>query len=159
MLPFPQVAFGFFLPREPPHAHGEPSLGGRRDPGLRYNRIMIYHVVTLGDWSARPEAPYAPPSLAKDGFVHCAPDEASTLAVVNAFYRSAPRPLLALLLDEARLTAELRFEAADPAPPPGVGADVLFPHLFGPVDRDAVERVLEIQWDDDGRAAGLKPVS
>ncbi|MFC8194653.1 DUF952 domain-containing protein [Streptomyces sp. NPDC057298] len=120
---------------------------------------MIYHVVTLGDWSARPEAPYAPPSLAKDGFVHCAPDEATTLAVVNAFYRSAPRPLLALLLDETRLTAELRFEAADPAPPPGVGADVLFPHLFGPVDRDAVERVLEIQWDDDGRAAGLQPVS
>ncbi|MFD6291460.1 DUF952 domain-containing protein [Streptomyces sp. NPDC060205] len=118
---------------------------------------MICHVVPLGEWSARPEAPYAPASLARDGFIHCAPDEETALAVVNAFYRSSPRPLLALVLDEARLTARLEFEAADPTPPPGVGADVLFPHLFGPLNRDAVERVLEIRWDDDGRAAGLQP--
>ncbi|MFS8197979.1 DUF952 domain-containing protein [Streptomyces sp. CWNU-52B] len=118
---------------------------------------MIYHVVTLGDWSAHPEAPYAPASLAQDGFVHCAPDEATALAVADAFYRTLPRPLLAVVLDETRLTARLEFEAADPAPPPGVGADVLFPHLFGPIDRDAVERVLEIRWDADGRAAGLQP--
>ncbi|MFL1898496.1 DUF952 domain-containing protein [Streptomyces tauricus] len=118
---------------------------------------MIYHVVTLGDWSARPEAPYAPASLVRDGFIHCAPDAETTLAVVNAFYRDSPRPLLALVLDEARLTARLEFEAADPTPPPGVGANVLFPHLFGPLDRDAVERVLEIEWDDDGRAVALQP--
>jgi uncharacterized protein (DUF952 family) len=124
---------------------------------LLYNRIMIYHVVTLGEWSARPEVPYAPASLAGDGFIHCAPDEETTLAVVNAFYRVSPRPLLALVLDEARLTARLDDEAADPVPPPGVGADVLFPHLFGPVNRDAVERVLEIRWDDDGRAVALQP--
>jgi uncharacterized protein (DUF952 family) len=76
--------------------------------------------------------------------------------VVDAFYRDAPRPLLVLLLDEERLTARLEYEAAAPAPPPGVAEDVLFPHLFGPVDRDAVERVLEVQWDDEGRATGMK---
>ncbi|MDQ1034185.1 uncharacterized protein (DUF952 family) [Streptomyces sp. V3I8] len=117
---------------------------------------MIYHAVPLGDWTARPEAPYAPASLAEDGFVHCSPDEATTLAVVDTFYRDAPRPLLVLLLDEERLTARLEYEAAAPAPPPGVAEDVLFPHLFGPVDRDAVERVLEVQWDDGGRATGMK---
>ncbi|MFF1507148.1 DUF952 domain-containing protein [Streptomyces sp. NPDC058326] len=117
---------------------------------------MIYHVVTSGEWNARPDAPYAPASLAEDGFVHCSPDVRTTLAVVNAFYRSAPRPLLALLLDEDRLTSRLEFEAAAPAPPPGADADVLFPHLFGPVDRDAVARVLEVEWDESGRATGLK---
>ncbi|KAA0943101.1 MULTISPECIES: DUF952 domain-containing protein [Streptomyces] len=118
---------------------------------------MIYHAVPLADWAARPEAPYAPASLAEDGFVHCSPDEATTLAVADAFYRDAPRPLLVLLLDEERLTARLEYEAADPVPPPGVAGDVLFPHLFGPIDRDAVERVLEVRWDAAGRAIGLEP--
>ncbi|WP_137994588.1 DUF952 domain-containing protein [Streptomyces vilmorinianum] len=119
---------------------------------------MIYHVVTSAEWNAHPDSPYAPASLAADGFVHCSPDEATTLAVVNAFYRTAPRPLLALVLAEDRLTARLEFEAAGATPPPGVGKDVLFPHLFGPVDRDAVERVLEVEWDEDGRATGLRDV-
>jgi uncharacterized protein (DUF952 family) len=117
---------------------------------------MIYHVVPLGEWSALPDAPYAPASLAEEGFVHCSPDEKTTLAVVNAFYRTAPRPLLALLLDEGRLAARLEWEAAAPAPPPGVAGDTLFPHLFGPVNREAVERILEVQWDEEGRATGLK---
>ncbi|TLS46832.1 DUF952 domain-containing protein [Streptomyces montanus] len=119
---------------------------------------MLYHVVPLGEWNASPEQPYAPASLAEDGFVHCSPDEATTLAVVNAFYRTAPRPLLALLLDEDRLTATCAWEAAAPAPPPGVDGSTLFPHIFGPVNRDAVERVLQVRWDDDGRATGLEDV-
>ena len=122
---------------------------------LLYNRGMIYHVVTSAEWNARPEQPYAPASLPEDGFVHCSPDEATTLAVVNAFYRDAPRPLLVLLLDEGRLTAKCVWEAAVPAPPPGIAEGTLFPHVFGPLDRDAVERILEVRWDEEGRATGL----
>lgn len=122
---------------------------------LLYKRIMIYHVVRPDEWNAEPDRPYAPASLAEDGFVHCSPDVETTLAVVNAFYRTASRPLLALVLDEERLTARCAWEAADPAPPPGVLAGTLFPHVFGPLDRDAVVRVLEVRWDADGRATGL----
>ncbi|MEU5214973.1 DUF952 domain-containing protein [Streptomyces sp. NPDC020807] len=120
---------------------------------------MILHVVTAAEWNAHPDRPYAPASLAEEGFVHCSPDEATTLAVVNAFYRKAERPLLALVLDEERLTARLEFEAAAPTPPPGVADDVLFPHLFGPVDRDAVARVTEVVWDGEGRAVGFTALS
>ncbi|MBK3634409.1 DUF952 domain-containing protein [Streptomyces sp. MBT97] len=116
---------------------------------------MIYHVLPLDEWSADPDRPYAPASLAEDGFVHCSPDEATTLRVVNAFYRTARRPLLALVLDEQRLTARCAWEAAAPAPPPGVAEGTLFPHVFGPIDRDAVTRVLEVRWDDDGLATAL----
>ncbi|MEU3662138.1 DUF952 domain-containing protein [Streptomyces sp. NPDC032940] len=116
---------------------------------------MIYHVVPFADWEAEPDRPYAPASLAEDGFVHCSPDEGTTLAVADAFYRTAPRPLLALVVDEKRLTAPCVWEAADPVPPPGVAEGTLFPHVFGPVDRDAVVRILEVRWDDEGRAAGL----
>ncbi|GHB26147.1 hypothetical protein GCM10010377_15310 [Streptomyces viridiviolaceus] len=118
---------------------------------------MIYHVVTPEEWSARPDRPYAPASLATDGFVHCSPDEAATVAVVNAFYRTAPRPLLVLCLDEDRLTAPVEWEEAVPAPPPGVAAGTAFPHVLGPVDREAVERIMEIDWDGEGRARGWKP--
>ncbi|MFI8188601.1 DUF952 domain-containing protein [Streptomyces sp. NPDC085946] len=116
---------------------------------------MIYHVVPRAVWNAEPDRPYAPASLAREGFVHCSPDEATTLAVADAFYRDAPRPLLVLVLDERRLGAECVWEAAAPAPPPGVAEDVRFPHVFGPLDRDAVVRVLEVVWDAEGRAAGL----
>ncbi|MER6783380.1 DUF952 domain-containing protein [Streptomyces sp. NPDC000658] len=116
---------------------------------------MIYHLVPLDEWSADPGRPYAPASLPRDGFVHCSPDEKTTLAVAEAFYRTAPRPLLALVLDEARLTARCDWEAAAPAPPPGVAEDVLFPHVFGPLDRDAVVTVLEVRWDEHGHATGL----
>jgi uncharacterized protein (DUF952 family) len=116
---------------------------------------MIYHVVHPDEWNAEPDRPYAPASLAEDGFVHCSPDAETTLAVVNAFYRTGAPPLLALVLDEERLTARCAWEAADPAPPPGVAAGTLFPHVFGPLDRDAVVRVLAVGWDADGRATGL----
>ncbi|GAA4986010.1 hypothetical protein GCM10023257_26770 [Streptomyces hyderabadensis] len=47
------------------------------------------------------------------------------------------------------------WEAAAPAPPPGVAEGTLFPHVFGPLDRAAVRRVLEVRWDAGGRATGL----
>ncbi|MFI0140405.1 DUF952 domain-containing protein [Streptomyces luteogriseus] len=119
---------------------------------------MIYHVVPRTVWTtATATGPaYAPDSLAEEGFVHCSPDEATTLAVVDAFYRDVPGPLLVLALDEARLTARVEWEAAAPAPPPGVSGDALFPHVFGPLDRDAVDHVLEVRFDEEGRAAELR---
>ncbi len=103
------------------------------------------------DWAADPDRPYAPASLAAEGFVHCSPDEATTLAVATAFYADAPRPLLVLRLDVTRLQAEVVHEAASPVPPPGVGDDVLFPHVLGPLDRAAVTSVGEVEWE--GRVA------
>ena len=116
---------------------------------------MIHHVVPAVEWEAAPGRPYAPASLARDGFVHCSPDEKTTLGVVNAFYGDAPRPLLVLVIDETRLGSACVWEAADPAPPPGVAEGTLFPHVFGPIDREAVERVLVVRWDGTGRATGL----
>lgn len=116
---------------------------------------MIYHIVTPEAWHTDPGRPYAPDSLAQEGFVHCSPDERTTLAVADAFYRTAPRPLLALVVDETRLTARCAWEPADPAPPPGVPEGTLFPHVYGPLDRAAVTGVVQVQWDDEGRATGL----
>ncbi|MFI8878908.1 DUF952 domain-containing protein [Streptomyces sp. NPDC055243] len=118
---------------------------------------MIYHVVTLGDWLADSDGPYAPASLADEGFVHCSPDEETSLAVATAFHKDAAGPLMLLQVDEHKLGATVRWEAADPTPPPGVPGGTLFPHVFGPIDRTAVEGLLEIERDQEGRATRLVP--
>ena len=116
---------------------------------------MIFHVVTLDDWLAVPDQPYASASLAEEGFIHCSPDEAITLAVAGAFYRDAPGPLIVLLINEHKLDVVVRWEAASLAPPPGVAAATLFPHVYGRINRDAVEGMMEVHRDADGHAVEL----
>ncbi|MCX5197598.1 DUF952 domain-containing protein [Streptomyces sp. NBC_00249] len=97
---------------------------------------MIFHIVPLADWSAAPERPYAPASLESEGFTHCSADRPTVLAIASAHYRDTPGTLLAVELDEAALTAEVRREAGDP--------DGRYPHVYGPLNRDAVVRVWEV---------------
>ncbi len=117
---------------------------------------MIYHVVPLDDWLRLPDRPYAPPGLAEDGFVHCSPDEATALAVAGAFYRDVPGPLMVLMIDEHALGVPVRWEAPEPAPPPGARQGALFPHVYGRVLRAAVAGMLEVVRDAEGAATGLR---
>jgi uncharacterized protein (DUF952 family) len=128
---------------------------------------MLLHLTPLDDWLAHSERPYAPASLALEGFVHCSPDEETVLAVANARYRAVTGPLMVLLIDESRLDAPVRWEPASPAAsaaaaasalpaPPDPGVDGrLFPHIYGPVNRGAVAGMLEVKRDTEGRWAGL----
>ncbi|MEV5973310.1 DUF952 domain-containing protein [Streptomyces sp. NPDC051921] len=109
---------------------------------------MLLHVVPLAEWSADPELPYAPASLAAEGFVHCSPDGPAALAIADGHYRDVPGPLLVLVIDEARLSGEVRWEGSQ---------DQLFPHVYGPIERVAVTAVLEVRRDADGRARELAP--
>ncbi|MCD0484617.1 DUF952 domain-containing protein [Streptacidiphilus sp. ASG 303] len=117
---------------------------------------MILHLTPLDDWLATPERPYAPASLAAEGFVHCSPDERTALAVANAFFAEVHGPLMVLLIDEDRLDAAVRWEEPDGPPPPGSAADVLFPHVYGAVNRGAVVGMLEVRRGPDGRWASLE---
>ncbi|MEV0282108.1 DUF952 domain-containing protein [Streptomyces sp. NPDC050610] len=117
---------------------------------------MIFHVVPLDDWLTVPDRPYAPASLAAEGFVHCSPDETVALAVATAFYREAVGPLMVLLIDEHKLDVMVRWEDAAGAPPPGVSPGTLFPHVYGRINRTAVEGMMEVRRDEAGRALGLE---
>lgn len=50
---------------------------------------------------------------------------------------------MVLLIDEHKLDVIVRWETASPVPP-GVAPDILFPHVYGRVNRDAVEGMMEI---------------
>jgi hypothetical protein len=41
----------------------------------------------------------------------------------------------------------------------GKGDAFNFGLLFGPINHDAVERIMEVRWDEDGRATGLSNAS
>jgi uncharacterized protein (DUF952 family) len=116
---------------------------------------MILHLTTFDDWLAHPDRPYATPSLALEGFIHCSPDEEAVLAVANDRFSDVPGPLMVLMIDEAMLDSPLRWEAASPTPPPGAAPGILFPHIYGPVNRGAVVGMLEARRDATGRWATL----
>jgi uncharacterized protein (DUF952 family) len=117
---------------------------------------VILHLVGAADWERARAAgePYAPASLAAEGFVHCTATDEVLLAVANRFYVDEPDEFVVLSIDESRLRAEVRWESGLPAPPPGSDA-VVFPHVYGPLDLDAVVGVRRAVRADNGTFAGF----
>lgn len=109
---------------------------------------FIYHITSQTSWSAAQEAgAYTADSLASQGFIHCSKDD-QVLRVANAFYRGQTG-LVLLEIDLSALRPEVRWE-------PGMDkANELFPHLYGPLNLDAVVRVLEFPLDADGQFRSL----
>ncbi len=93
------------------------------------------------EWEASDLArDYAPPSLSSEGFVHCTDDPERLAWVGNQFYRAIPGDWIVLVLDRARIRPPVRYD--DP--------ERFFPHVCGPLNRDAILRVFALRRDADG---------
>lgn len=81
-------------------------------------------------------------TLAEEGFIHCSlrGQLPAVAAMVYGSY-TGPDELVVLVIDADRLTAPVRFEAMKPG-----GEE--FPHVYGPIETDAVVDV-EV-WDRGG---------
>ncbi|MGC9394120.1 MAG: DUF952 domain-containing protein [Anaerolineae bacterium] len=114
---------------------------------------MIYHIVTESDLRAHVSGDvYTTASLKDCGFVHCAL-QPSVIAVANDYFAEAAGPVLLLEIDPERLTSEVRYEA--PAPIAGGGTahlvdTTLFPHVYGPLDTQAITGVGVLGVTPDG---------
>ncbi len=111
---------------------------------------MITHLTTRDAWlAARQTGVYTTPSLRSEGFIHCSrPDQ--IVKVANAFY-AGQSGLVLLVIDPSRLTGELKWEPpVHPAPGRAPVTDDLFPHLYGPLNLDAVTSVLDFPPDETG---------
>jgi uncharacterized protein (DUF952 family) len=116
-------------------------------------RELVVHIAERAEWlRARSRGEYAPPGLERDGFVHLSRPEQAHLPA-NALYAGRD-DLVLLWIDAARLRAELRFEPGEP------GCAVEFPHLYGPLNLDAVvgETALE-PWQPGGFALPEPPLA
>lgn len=109
----------------------------------------LLHLTDEKVWSAA-SADIAPASLETEGFVHASPDEATALAVANHVLPETGEQQVALVIDTMLLSAEVRWEAPSPEPPPGVEPQALFPHIYGPVPRSSVVAVRYLRRDASG---------
>jgi uncharacterized protein (DUF952 family) len=75
-------------------------------------------------------------------FIHCTADAKVLLTVANSFYRTNPADFVVLVVDTDRLAAKVKWEPPEPPPPPDSPmATLLFPHVFGDINREAVTAV------------------
>lgn len=91
---------------------------------------MILHVTSQSHWQeAQSSGAYSGDSLQSEGFIHCCLPR-QLQHVLTSYFRGRSG-LVLLEIDEARLRAELKWE----------GDPDLFPHVYGPVNVDAVTAV------------------
>lgn len=96
---------------------------------------IILHLTTRAAWEqAQKAGEYRGDTLATEGFIHCS--TAKQLArTANKFY-AGKSDLIVLLIDEARVKPDVRYE--------DLNAGDLFPHIYGPLNVDAVRNVVDI---------------
>lgn len=101
---------------------------------------MIYHITLPERWNnSREEGEYRAASLDTEGFIHCS-DEGQVERSLNRFYRDEAEVLL-LTIDPKLLTSELKYESAH---------DELFPHIYGPINVEAVVVVKLLKAEEGG---------
>ena len=111
----------------------------------------IYHIVTLHDLKTQTiDNYYTPSSFEKDGFIHCTAEKSTSLLVLEDYFveLSKSNVILILEIDSTKLTSEVRYES--PAPLQGAGTShvqdgILFPHIYGSLNIDAVVGVGKVE--------------
>ncbi len=101
---------------------------------------MILHLCPCQAWeSAQKQGDYRADSLESEGFIHCSRPE-QILEVANHYYLGLPDVVL-LWIDPQKVKPEIRWEKS--------GA-VTFPHIYGPLNLEAVVGVRDFPPDEDG---------
>lgn len=111
---------------------------------------MLLHLTSRRLWdAAQRSGRLAPASLASEGFLHLS----TPAQVVESAERHCRgmTELVLLCVDPERLAAPLRWEFA-------ASRGEEFPHLYGPLNLDAVVAVLDFPQSLDGFALPLLPI-
>ena len=104
---------------------------------------MIYHITSKSGWNrALEQGQYIPEAFAADGFIHCS-DHYQIEATANRFYSSVP-DLIVLEIVPDKLTAPLIYENLE-------GGEMPFPHIYGPLNLEAVVSTFDFDYSVDGK--------
>ena len=94
----------------------------------------IYHICPKTEWeNARRTGSLVNNSLVEEGFIHCSRIE-QIPEVARRFFHGIPN-LLLLEIDLDKLSAEVRWELV---------GDQRFPHVYGPLNLDAIIGVQDL---------------
>jgi len=101
----------------------------------------VFHITTSEVWEkARKAGIYEGDTLSSEGFIHCSTKE-QLIEVANRVYKGR-RGLVLLLINEQKIESEVRYEDA--------GNEQFYPHIYGPLNVDAVDEVVSFSPMDDG---------
>lgn len=101
----------------------------------------IYHIASEKTWlDALEFGEYLHPSLGSEGFIHCS-TRSQVVSTANRYFQGQDG-LVLLEIDPALAAAEIRYEPAD-------GED--YPHLYGPLNLEAVVDVIRLKPDARGK--------
>lgn len=104
-------------------------------------RAHILHICQQQDWSlALAVGEFRSDSLTAEGFIHCSRPE-QILDTANRYY-SGRRDLVLLQVETQRVMPEIRWEGSDLDD---------FPHVYGPINLDAITGVIPFDPDIDGK--------
>jgi len=111
---------------------------------------MVFHITTKMAWDeAQENGEYRAASLLTEGFIHCS-TISQVIPVANNFYK-AQTDLLLLQIEPTLLSSDLKWEPpSEGTPPPGVPEGDLFPHIYGPINLDAVMSTIDLKSKADG---------
>lgn len=102
----------------------------------------IFHITPRSEWEAALQTgEYRADSLETQGFIH-ASTQAQVVRTANKYYRGQAG-LVLLSIDPARVAAPIRYEDLS-------GEGMLFPHIYGPLNLDAVDGVAGFDPQPDG---------
>ncbi|MGB2921998.1 MAG: DUF952 domain-containing protein [Mycobacterium sp.] len=113
---------------------------------------VLVHLCAASQWdTARLSGELHPDSLDAVGFVHLS-TPAQVHLPANRLY-TGRADLLLLRIDAARLSSPVRWEPGAPTDP----ADMVFPHLYGPLPVAAVISVASYSCGPDGLFPPCRP--
>ncbi len=102
----------------------------------------LLKITTPQQWAqAQRAGEYLDPSLDREGFIHLSTPE-QVLIPANERY-AGQQGLILLLIDRHRLTAPLVFEDS-------YRSGMAFPHVYGPLNLDAIVGQVDFPANDDG---------
>ena|ERR1035437_1367501 len=101
----------------------------------------IYHFITKTDLARYLDATVLRvPSLSGQGFIHCSKLD-QVLDVAN-YLAPYDEEMMLIEIDEMKVLPEIRYENLD-------GGERLFPHIYGPLNRDAIVAIHPLVWDGE----------
>ncbi|MGI0084984.1 MAG: DUF952 domain-containing protein [Nitrososphaerales archaeon] len=101
---------------------------------------IILHVARRGEWDkSKGKEEYRGDTLDSDGFIHCS-TPSQVIGVANAAHRGQ-NDLLLLCIDTTKVKQQIKYEKS---------RTKLYPHIYGPLNVDAVLKVIEFKPGKDG---------
>jgi len=103
----------------------------------------IFHICLREAWeTAIKQSVYRADSLETQGFIHCSSHEQFE-RVANTYFRGG-KDLVLLIIDPFKVEADIKWELAMDVP------GLLFPHIYGALNLDAVIQVMDLTSKPDG---------